>query len=258
MIVSATTIDLGDGIANGLAAIAVIISVIALFVADSRAKDANEIALDANKTSRDALDIAQAAHQRTVEHYEHIESQDLERIQAEFKELTAPLLSELAQAIITHELDPRQKSNKFVDPESLDDQNNSVYEYTLTVIQKVNARQAKYFLAASQEVSEAQQAYLEAYSAYLADVDQKIKEGGDEISLDIISPTSVDEDHTGRLRVTKENLSRVIMTHYELLFDLSYAEDYRAEMNRNPTILKALHESSQNDESASRADSEPD
>ncbi|MHD0175224.1 hypothetical protein ACNQUF_12060, partial [Corynebacterium diphtheriae] len=100
------------------------------------------------------------AHQRTVEHYEHIESQDLERIQAEFKELTAPLLSELAQAIITHELDPRQKSNKFVDPESLDDLNNSVYEYTLTVIQKVNARQAKYFLAASQEVSEAQQAYL--------------------------------------------------------------------------------------------------
>lgn len=258
MIVSATTIDLGDGIANGLAAIAVIISVIALFVADSRAKDANEIALDANKTSRDALDIAQAAHQRTVEHYEHIESQDLERTQAEFKELTAPLLSELARAIITHELDPSKTSNKFVDPESLDDLNNSVYEYALTVIQKVNARQARYFLAASSEVSEAQQAYLKAYRAYLKDIDQKLKEGSDEISLDIISPTSVDEDHTGRLRVAKENLSKAIMTHYELLFDLSYAEDYRAEMDRIPTILEALGEDYQNDESASRADSEPE
>ena len=258
MIVSATTIDLGDGIANGLAAIAVIISVIALFVADSRAKDANEIALDANKTSQDARNIARAAHQRTVEHYEHIESQDLERIQTEFKELTAPLLSELARAIITHELDPRQRSNKFVDPESLNDLDDSVHKYTLTVIQKVNALQAKYFLAASGKVTEAQLAYLEAYTAYLKDVGQKIKEGRDEISLDTISPTSVDEDHTGRLRAIRENLSRVITTHYELLFNLSYSGDYRAEMNRIPTILEALREDYQNDESASRADSGPE
>lgn len=258
MIVGATTIDLGDGIANGLAAIAVIISVIALFVADSRAKDANEIALDANKTSRDARDIARAAHQRTVEHYEHIESQNLERIQAEFKELTAPILSEFSQVIITYELDPRRPSNKFIDPEPLDALNSSVFEYSLTVIQKVNALQAKYFLAASQEFSKAYLAYLKACNAYLEDVGQKIKEGDDEISLNIIPPTSVDEDYTGRLRVTKNNLSRVIMTYYELLFDLSYAEDYRAEMNRIPTILEALREDYQNDESASRADSEPE
>lgn len=254
MILSVTTVDLGDGIANGLAAIAVIISVIALFVADSRAKDANEIALDANKTSQDARDIAKAAHQRTVEHYEHIESQDLGRLQAEFKELTAPHISEVAGVIARLGLNPRKANHKFIDPKSLNDFNKSVYEYALTVIQKVNPRQANNFMSASQEVTGAQEAYLDAYKAYLADVDQKIMEGGDKTPLDIIYPTSVDEDHTGRLRAAKENLSKATMTYYELLFAISYAEDYRAEMNRIPTILKELRESSQSDESASLAD----
>ena len=78
-----TVVDLGDAVANGIAVIAVVISVIALFTADSRAKQANEIALDANETSREARDIAEAANEiaRTQHLYAVSKDQQAEQIQ---------------------------------------------------------------------------------------------------------------------------------------------------------------------------------
>lgn len=92
MIVSVTTIDLGDGIANGLAAIAVIISVIALFTADSRTKDANSIAIDANKTAREARDIANEANNLTREQIEYTIKMDEQERHAEFRELARQIV----------------------------------------------------------------------------------------------------------------------------------------------------------------------
>lgn len=258
MIVSATTIDLGDGIANGLAAIAVIISVIALFVADSRAKDANEIALDANETSREARDIAKSAHQRTVEHYEHIESQDLERLQVEFKELTGPLIAKIARIITRYGLESGAVSNKAIGIESIEASNKDLHEYTLAVVRRVNAHQARHFLSVSQDVTEALHAYFDAYASHFIDRKQKSKEGGDENPFKTPYPVSVDEDHTGGLQASKENLSRILTTYYQLLFQLSYTDDYRVEMDRIPTILEALRGGSPNTEDASQTDSPSD
>ena len=258
MLATETVIDLGDAVANGIALFAAVMSIIALFFANSRAKDANEIALDANRTSQEARDIAKSAHQRTVEHYEHIESQDLARLQAEFKELTGPLLSELIVAIVKHELNPRQASNKFIEPKSIHDLCNKINEYTSTVEYKVNLHHSLYFLEAAQEVNKASSAYNDAYHAYLVDAVQKIKEVSYENALDVMIPTSVDVDATGRLRATRENLSRVVHFYHELLLSISYADDYRAEMDRIPIRLKALRERSKNDEGASQADSAPE
>ncbi|MCJ2194638.1 hypothetical protein MUG60_08255 [Kaistella montana] len=92
MIVGATTIDLGDGIANGLAAIAVIISVIALFTADSRAKDSNSIAIDANKTAREARDIANEANSLTREQIDYTIKMDEQERHTEFRELVPRIM----------------------------------------------------------------------------------------------------------------------------------------------------------------------
>lgn len=58
MLANATVVDLGDAVSNGVAAFAAVVAVIAVFTADSRAKDANKNALDANATAREARDIA--------------------------------------------------------------------------------------------------------------------------------------------------------------------------------------------------------
>lgn len=64
ILTSAVTVDLGDAVANGLAALAVIISVIALFTADARQGDANRIseyaatkADEANRIAREVRNI---------------------------------------------------------------------------------------------------------------------------------------------------------------------------------------------------------
>lgn len=90
MLATGTVVDLGDAVANGIALFAAVVSIIALFVADSRASEANSIALDANETARAANTTARAAHERTVDHYNHIELLDAEKDQREFKAISSP------------------------------------------------------------------------------------------------------------------------------------------------------------------------
>lgn len=249
MLAGAVVVDLGDAVANGVAAFAAVVSIIALFVADSRAKDANEIALDANETSREARDIAKSAHQRTVEHYEHIESQDLERIQAEFKELTTPHLAEMTMLMERSGFRVMQASNKVAHVGSLRKLVKRITKYTFTVTQKMDLRQTHQFASLTEAILEAQGVYIKAHDAFRQEY---------EADLADVEQASVDEDHTGRLRVAKQNLYTLLMIHYDLIVHLNFAEDYREEMNRIPTIVKENMKSNQNYKIASPADSAPD
>lgn len=116
-------------------------------------------------------------------------------------------------------------------------------------MQKINSDQVEHFLPVAQETSDAHDAYIEAHEAFTEEYWDILED---------VEQASVDDDHTGQLRVAKENLSTALMTYYELLMTISYAEDYREEINRIPIILKTIRERSQNDESASQADSAPD
>lgn len=58
MLAGAVVVDLGDAVANGVAAFAAVVSVIALVVADSRANDANETSREALKVAHQANDIS--------------------------------------------------------------------------------------------------------------------------------------------------------------------------------------------------------
>lgn len=249
MLATGTVIDLGDAVANGIALFAAVMSIIALFLANSRAKDANEIALDANRTSREARDIAKSAHQRTVEHYEHIESQELERLQAEFKELTTPHITEIHELTGRAGFNSLKPSDKLADLESIHIIAKSIHIYAMNVMEKINMDQVRQFLTISNEITEALMAYSEAHKAFLQEY---------EADLADVEQASVDEDHTGRLRVAKENLSTALTTYKVLLMRINYAEDYRDEMNRIPRILESIRKIVQNNESASQADSGPD
>ena len=95
MLATATTVDLGNSVANGIALLAVIISVIALFTADSRAKDANKIALDANKTSREARDIAREANNISRDSLTVSERADLREMYLKLEEPLADVTQRL-------------------------------------------------------------------------------------------------------------------------------------------------------------------
>lgn len=233
MLATGSALDLGDAVANGIALFAAVMSIVALFFANSRAKEANEIALDAIKTSREARDIAKSAHQRTVEHYEHIESQDLKRLQAEFKELTTPHLEEMAHLMAASGINPIKPNNKLVNLEYMYRLVKSVYRYTFTVMQKINSDQVSHFLSVTQEINDTHEAYIEAHEAFFQEYESHLAD---------VEQASVDDDPTGRLRVAKDNLSTIIETYYELVFIINYAEDYREEMNRIPMILKSIRE----------------
>lgn len=249
MLATGTVIDLGDAVANAIALFAAVMSIIALFIANSRAKDANEIALDANKTSREARNIAESAHQRTVEHYEHIESQELKRLQAEFKKLTTPHLAEMAILMERSGFSISQASNKVAHVDSLRKLVKRITKYTFTVMQKMDLRQTHQFAVVTEAILDAKEAYIKAHDAFHQEY---------EADLADVEQASVDEDLTGRLRVAKQNLYTLLMIHYDLIVHLNFAEDYREEMNRIPTIVKENMKSNQNYKIASPADSAPD
>ena len=103
MLAGAVVVDLGDAVANGVAAFAAVVSVIALFVADSRAKEANSIAVDANKTAREARDIANEANTLTREQIDYTIKMDEQERHTEFRE-SVPRIMQLYRSI-GHKLD---------------------------------------------------------------------------------------------------------------------------------------------------------
>lgn len=58
MIIGAANVDMGDSVANFIAVLALIVSIMTWFAADSRAKDANKTAREALKIARQANDIS--------------------------------------------------------------------------------------------------------------------------------------------------------------------------------------------------------
>lgn len=93
MLAGAVVVDLGDAVANGVAAFAAVVSVIALFTADSRAKEANSISTEANRTAREAREIAREANELTKKQHEYTVNADKEERQAQFRELALPVLN---------------------------------------------------------------------------------------------------------------------------------------------------------------------
>lgn len=98
MLAGAVVVDLGDAVANGVAAFAAVVSVIALFVADSRAKEANSIAVDANKTSREARDIAEKANDIALNQYNLAVNQHTRSQQQKYRVALQPMLRKLSEA----------------------------------------------------------------------------------------------------------------------------------------------------------------